>query len=235
MSAMRTLFSNLSLVGLLLLSASVVSAQTAKQPKVAPGPNEPDWVVVLDERYGLAMFGDLLNPVKTTPEATAGLFRKAGPGVVTFVPEIALGLETVNRGGWYRPNAQPSRPVKHELWSYQVKNTTEDVKTGKNLPPKLAPSAATTFDPGDRPFGLWVANDGLKESDVYSEPQVVAANNPRLAKQPYKLMIYPYKDKATGKIRPNSYLLGWEYSTNDDFQDIVARVDNVVLNEIKKD
>ena len=42
-------------------------------------------------------------------------------------------------------------------------------------------------------------------------------------------MIYPFKDKATGKLVANSYLVGWEYSTNDDFQDIVARVDNVQL------
>ena len=48
-------------------------------------------------------------------------------------------------------------------------------------------------------------------------------------KQPYKAMIYPFKDKATGKVVPNSYLIGWEYSTNDDFQDVVCRIDNVKL------
>ena len=218
-------------IGIVALSVSGVMAQSPKQPKVAPGPNEPDWVVVLDTKYGLSMSGDLLNPVTTTPEATPGLFRKAGPGEVTFVPEIALGLETVNRGGWYQPGADNAHPMKRELWSYKAKNTTDDVRTGKNLPPKLAEGSATTFDPGDRPFGLWVSNDGLKESDVYSEPKVVAAINRRLGKQPYKLMIYPYKDKSTGKTKPNSYLLGWEYSTNDDFQDIVGRVDNVTLVE----
>src|SRR5438045_3410240 len=93
---------------ILSLSAMLVAARNAaaqaptpRQPKVAPGPNEPDWDVVLKTRYGLSMFGDLLNPVKTTPQATPGLFRKAGPGPVTFRPVIALGLETVNRGGWY--------------------------------------------------------------------------------------------------------------------------------------
>ena len=219
------------IVAIAVVTTGPVYSQNPKQPKVAPGPNEPDWAVVLDARYGLSMFGDLLNPVKSTPELTPGLFRKAGPGPVTFVPEIALGLETVNRGGWYTPGRESSRPDRNELWSYQVKNTTDDVKTGKNLPPKLAEGSTTTFDPGDRAFGLWVSNDGLKDSDVYSEPRVVAAINPRLAKQPYKLMIYPYKDKATGKIKPNSYLLGWEYSTNDDFQDIVGRVDNATLVE----
>jgi hypothetical protein len=209
--------------------AAAASAQTANQPKVAPGPNEPDWAVVLESRYGLKMFEDLANPVRTTALATPGLFRMAGPGPVTFVPEIALGLETTNRGGWYTTGETPKSPRKRSLWSYTFKNTTDDVATGKNLPPRLAPGSKTTFDPGDAPFSLWVSNDGLTDGGVFSEPAVVAAVNERLRKQPYKLMIYPYRDKATGNVVPNSYLLGWEYSTNDDFQDVVCRIDNVML------
>src|SRR4051794_7836011 len=138
------------------------SAQTANQPKVAPGPNEPDWDVVLQTRYGLSMFGDLLNPVKTTPEATPGLFRKAGPGPVTYRPVIALGLETVNRGGGDEPGGDVKSPTRHEVWSYQLKNTTKDLQENTTLPPPLAPGSSTTFDPGDQPFGLWISNDGLK-------------------------------------------------------------------------
>ena len=103
------------------------------------------------------------------------------------------------------------------------------VRDGQVTPPALAEGSKTSFDPGEAPFGLWVSNDGLKESDAYTQPRVVAALNPRLAKQPYKAMIYPFKDRATGKVVPNSYLIGWEYSTNDDFQDVVCRVDNVQL------
>jgi hypothetical protein len=213
----------------LLAVASTAQAQTPKQPKVAPGPNEPDWDVVLRKQYGLSMFGDLLNPVQTTPEATPGLFKKAGPGPVVFVPVIALGLETMNRGGYYTPGPDDKSPRKHELWSYQFKNTTQDLETGKNLPPPLAEGAATSFDPGEEPFGLWISNDGLKDGGVFSQPKLVAALNERLAKQPYKAMIYPYRDKATGKLVPHSYLIGWEYSTNDDFQDVVCRLDNVEL------
>ncbi len=44
-------------------------------------------------------------------------------------------------------------------------------------------------------------------------------------------MIYPNRDKTTDRLIPNSYLIGWEYSTNDDFQDVVCQVDNVVLLE----
>jgi hypothetical protein len=149
---------------------------------------------------------------------------------VRFTPVIALGLETRNRGGWY-PSLSPRQdpPRKIELWSYVYKNTAEDLSTGKNLPPPLAEGSSTEFDPGRAAFGFWIANDGLSDGGVYSEPGLVAKLNARLAKQPYKAMIYPYRDKASGKLVPHSYLIGWEYSTNDDFQDVVCRVDNAVL------
>ena len=72
--------SALSVYGLAVICAGVALAQTARQPRVFPGPNEPDWVVILKDRYGLSMFGDLRNPVTTTSQAVPGLFRKAGPG-----------------------------------------------------------------------------------------------------------------------------------------------------------
>ena len=205
-------------------------AQTAKQPKVAPGPNEPDWVVILKDRYGLSMFDDLANPVRTTPEQVAGLFRKAGPGPVRYTPLIALGLETRTRGGWYAAPAGPAADSrKTELWNYVFRNTTDDLRTGKNLPPPLAEGSRTEFDPGDTPFGVWVANDQFPDGGVFTQPALVARINRRLAAQPYKAMIYPYRDKTTGRLVPNSYLIGWEYSTNDDFQDVVCRVENAVL------
>ena len=212
-----------------IFATAITDAPAAKQPKVAPGPGEPGWAGLLQTRYGLSMFGDLANPVETTAEAVPGLFRKAGPGAVKTFPAIALGLETTTRGGWYRPGKTAGAPEKHDLWSYTFKNTTADFETNKNLPPPLAKESATEFDPGDAPFGLWVSNDGLKDGGAFTEPRTVAAVNARLAKQPYKAMIYPNRDKATGKIIPHSYVIGWEYSTNDDFQDVVSQVDNVDL------
>jgi hypothetical protein len=209
--------------------ASGLEGQTDHQPKVSPGPGEPDWKVVLAERYGLSLFGDLLNPVTRTAVSCPGLFRKAGPGPVTNTPVIALGLATRNRGGWYRPVAEGGEPQKSGLWTYTFKNTAEDLKTGKNLPPPLEEGSSTHFDPGDQPFGFWVSNDALTDGGVFSEPALVARINKRLGSQPYKAMIYPNRDKISGRLIPNSYVIGWEYSNNDDFQDIVCQVDNVVL------
>lgn len=216
---------------LALLSAGPIGAAGAQkpnlQPKVAPGPDEPDWTVILTDHYGLSMFGDLLNPVKTTAAATPGLFRRAGQGPVVFTPIIALGLPTATRGGWYTTDSTP--PLRRGLWLYVHKNTADDLRSGKNLPPPLQLGSKTSFNPGDGAFGFWVSNDQFNDGGVYTQPSLVARYNERLAKQPYKAMIYPNRDKRTGKTIPNSYLIGWEYSTNDDFQDVVCRVDNVIL------
>ncbi len=207
-------------------------AQSPNQPKVAPGASEPDWKDILRERYGLSMFADLRNPVKTTALATPGLFRKAAAGPVKFTPVIALGLTTRCRGGWYPAAADPgAAPLKVSLWSYVFKNTAEDLSPGKNVLPPLEKGSTTEFDPGAAPFGLWVSNDGLPDGGVFTEPALVALVNQRLAAQPYKAMIYPNRDKATGKSVAHSFLIGWEYSTNDDFQDVVCQVDNVILVE----
>lgn len=210
---------------LVAISSAWASAQTPKQPKVQPGPSEPDWIALLDRLYSLRMFEDLLNPVATSPEAVPGVFRKAGPGPVTFTPVLALGLEVPIRGGFYP--SDPSSVREDELWSYKHKTSSRQIENGEDLAPPLREGSAS-FDPGDVPFGLWIGNDQFKDR-VYSEPARVARKSPRLAKQPYKAMIYPWKDRKTGKPVPNSYLIGWEYSTNDDFQDVVCRIDNVIL------
>jgi arylsulfatase A-like enzyme len=216
-------------VALLPLVLLLGAAQLPGQPKVTPGPNEPDWVVLLDGQYGLKMFDDLANPVSTTVDAVKGRFRKAGPGPVVYRPLIALGLETPTRAGWYRPVKAGEKPKREPLWSYQFKNTAKDIETGDRLPPPLLEGSKTEFDPGDGAFGLWVGNDQFDDGGVYTEPAVVRTVNARVGAQPYKAMIYPFRDKATGQVVPHSYLIGWEYSTNDDFQDVVCRVDNVEL------
>ncbi len=211
---------------LALALGSSAMAQTPKQPRVQPGPMEPDLAVVLETLYGLKTFDDLKNPVETAVEATPGLFRKAGPGPVTFRPVVALGLEVPIRGGFY-PQGDDAKL--QELWSYKFKNTTKDIETKTNLPPPLSEGSKADFDPGEGAiFGLWIGNDQFQDR-VYSEPALVKLRSPRLAKQPYKAMIYPFRDKSTGKLVPNSYLIGWEYSTNDDFQDVMTRIDNVEL------
>lgn len=210
-------------LGILLICTTVLVGQTPNQPKVTPGPDEPNWWDVLESLYQLDMFGDLANPVTGVVEETPGLFVKAGSGNVVFEPALALGTEQTTHGGWYIPSAGGEAPDKKELWSYLHKHTADDVSSGTVAPPPLAPGSTKEFDPGDQPFGLWISNDNFDDGGIFSEPALVAAINERLAAQPYKAMIYALKGQS------NAYLIGWEYSTNDDFQDVVCVVRNVRL------
>ena len=88
-------------------------------------------------------------------------------------------MTTRNRGGWYLPSADGGEPRKPALWTYTFKNTDDDLKTGKNLPPPLEEGSQTRFDPADQPFGLWVSNDDFRDGGVFTEPALVARINKR--------------------------------------------------------
>jgi hypothetical protein len=194
------------------------------QPRVKNGPSEPDWPAILDAHFGLRMWGDLANPVvRGEAESALGRFRKAGPGPVRFTPIMALGLEVKIEGGWYRigENSQ-------WIWNYQDKHTSQDLEKPVVRPVRMGSGAKLEFDPGDDTFGLAIRNNQFNDT-VFTEPKLVTEKNPRLSAQPYKVMIYPERDRTTGQIIPNHYIIGWEYSTNDDFQDVVTRVENVRL------
>lgn len=204
-----------------LVSIALIALVGAQQPKVTPGPDEPNWWDVLSDIYSLDMVRDLANPVDTDPLLVRGTFLKAGPGPVRFEPVLALGTVNPTRGGWYRSGVES--PDKTRLWEYVFKHPAEDVVSGSPAPVPLAEGSSTEFDPGDRPFGLWISNGSFDDGGVFSEPHLVKRVNQRLAAQPYKAMIYPLPGT------PDAYLIGWEYSTNDDFQDVVCVIRNVRL------
>jgi hypothetical protein len=216
----------------LVIALGTIAA--AQQPPVTAGPNEPDWRDLLKTQWQLDLDRDLRNPL-SEGVAPAALFRRVDPNKpVVFTPLIALGMETTTHGGWYvagpRAGDVPSDLAKarHELWSYDHKQPAAEQETGKFTPPPLT-TGATEFDPGNQVFGLWVKNDHFHDAGVFTQLSLVARVNERLRSQPYKAMIYPARDPENGRFIPDSYLIGWEYSTNDDFQDVVTRIDNVRL------
>jgi hypothetical protein len=216
---MRTLHTNTWMLAVLAALVALPVAWGA-QPPVAPGPGEPDWPDLLEKQWGLHMDRDLRNPVVEGVQPAA-LFVKADPDKpVSYVPILALGLESTTRGGWYPagPKAgdvpDDARQARRELWSYAFKQPESQMQSGEFTPPPLA-SGEVTFDPGTQPFGLWASNDDFDDGGVYTQPAMVAKANARLRSQPYKAMIYPYRDGKTGEQVFTSYLIGWEYSTNE--------------------
>lgn len=216
-----------------LLFCAAVAVAAGKQPAVSPAQNEPNWRYIL-RRSGLDMDKDLRNPVVdgVTP---AGLFRKADPRKpVVLRPIAAWGMETPTHAGWYPGGPTVEQipadvdKVRKELWTYAYKQPQDEMDKDSYTPPPIK-TGSTEFDPGNVPFGLWVSNDSFPNEAVYSQPALVFKKNNRLRSQPYKMMVYPVCEPKADRLIPDSYLIGWEYSTNDDFQDVVMRIDNVVL------
>ncbi|NLX12828.1 MAG: SMP-30/gluconolactonase/LRE family protein [Phycisphaerales bacterium] len=207
---------------------------TARQPAIFADPSEPPLPELLAKLWNLHVHNDLHNPLTET-DSPAALFQRADPAKpVIYQPIIALGMENRTCGGWYvaeqeaalRPADSP--PIRHELWSIRYKQSEIERKEMKFSTPPLE-AGIIEFDPGDQVFGLWVGNESFPGESVFTEPLWVARVSPRLKQQPYKAMIYPAVDEKTGKLAPNSYFISWEYSTNDDFQDVVTRLENVRL------
>lgn len=223
-----------SACGILALFVLFPAAAFSVQPKIGSSPDEVKWPDLLKQQWGLDADRDLRNPLIDGVSPPA-LFVRADKGKpVVCRPVAGMGMPATVHGGWYPAGTKagdlPADPaaVKKELWTYAFRQTAAEVqRDGLKSPPIT--SGAAEFDPGERPFGFWVRSEQFDDGGVYTQPGLVAKANARLKDQPYKAMIYPCRDAKTGEFFVNSYLIGWEYSTNDDFQDVVMRIDNVRL------
>jgi hypothetical protein len=180
---------------------------------LAPAAQEPSLQEVL-KRQGYAV--DLARDEVSSP-----LFVRAGPGPVVHRPVAAWGLEKVCHTGWYRPatrSASNALPERYELWRLAADQNKRDQ-------PPLSPGGMAEFDPGDRPFGLWVATEGFTGEVVYTEDALQVGIKRFPASDRHKARVFRAR-RADGEL-PDSYLIGWEYSTNNDFQDLVTLVQNV--------
>lgn len=146
-------------------------------------------------------------------EVNAQRFVRAGAGPVRYEVLAHWGLEKPCRGGWYRPGNGPVR--RQDLWTVNQKRDL----------PTLEPGSRTEFDPGTEPFSLFVNTEGFPDEIVTTEDAKLELV-PRF-KAGDKHKAHVYIARKNGKTVPNTYLIGWEYSTNNDNQDVVTLVSNV--------
>jgi hypothetical protein len=185
----------------------------AEREAAAKGSKEPSLQEILDH------LGYDINTEKD--EIRAEVFVKAGKGQVTHKPIAAFGLEKVCTSGWYWPahlGRSTGRGPKIELWKV-------DENHNKQYEPPLMQGAKTSFEPGSKPFGLWVSTAGFADETVCTE-MALQSFVPRFKADDHdKAHVFPVR--RDGKLVRNSYIIGWEYSTNNDDQDIVTIVTNV--------
>jgi hypothetical protein len=146
-------------------------------------------------------------------EVNAQRFIKAGSGPVKYEVLASWGLEKPCHGGWYRPGEGPVK--KEALWTVNQKKDA----------PTLEPGSRTEFDPGAAEFGLYVNTEGFPAEIVTTEDSKLEYIPRFKANDKHKAHVYPAR--KDGKEIPHTYLIGWEYSTNNDNQDIVTLVSNV--------
>jgi hypothetical protein len=207
------------------------SAENAKTPLAS---QEPTWPDLLTQQWGLYERYDLLNP-PAEGVAPAALFSKADlTQPVTFTPIIALGPKTITHGGWYRagPRADQTGSLtayaRPELWSYKHRSPNKEIKQGQFTPVSLE-SGSVEFDPYYQIFGLWVSNDLWPDGGVFTQPAAVVRMNTRFKDQPHRTAIFTNRDAATGQPIKHSYIIGWDYSGDGQFHDVVTQIDNVKL------
>jgi trehalose utilization protein len=182
--------------------------------KAARAAGEPPLSLILrDAGYGGTQ-------VVAGGEIPAQLFVKAGPGGVTFRPLAAFGVPHRCTAGWYRQtrrgNDQEIRRT--VLWRL-------DEKHNKQMAPPILRGGRTSFDPGSAPFGLWVATEGFPGEVIYTEDALQAAIKRFPADNRHKAHVYAAVKSDNNPVA-NAVLIGFEYSTNDDNQEVVALVEN---------
>lgn len=94
------------------------------------------------------------------------------------------------------------------------------------------PQSRYLFDPGTKPFGLYVQSANFNPEFAPNGETVFTQdylNNriTRFGKDIHKAHIFPYK--TTKDFRKDWFVVCWEFSTNNDFQDIITVVRGVQL------
>ena len=185
------------------IACQVAPPKLRNSPRWPRARTSPTGKSSCSDRYGLSMFGDLKNPVKTTREATPGLFRKAG--------DWPRSIPAGDRAG--PADSKPRRVVQG---APDGKSDTEKTPAlvvylqehdrGSAHREELAAAARRRFIDRIRPRRNSRSVSGSRTTACRTAASSASRRwsarlNKRLAKQPYKAMIYPNRDKATGQDR----------------------------------
>ncbi|MBC8100922.1 MAG: choice-of-anchor D domain-containing protein, partial [Armatimonadetes bacterium] len=189
------------------------------------GGNEPSLHrVVTTLGYAINVGGQGLilgtNPAPIGDEVALALMQKAGAGAVNIISVGRFSPHMPIPYGYYLPNG--GTPLRT-----QVGVVSENVSYGQQYPPNhqtLNPwvdaGSATSFDPGDAAFGIYVS--GIDGRLTYTEDGLNGGNPVA-----HGARIYPLKNRA-GVSLPNTYLVAYEDASNGDYQDYMFVVSNVM-------
>jgi hypothetical protein len=140
-------------------------------------------------------------------EVRATRFRKARPSAVSLYPVARYASDDRVPYGIHTTAASA---VQTDLLGAVA------AANGQTLNPDLEPEGRTTFDPADRPFGVF---ETAGHRNQYLDD---ALNGGR-----HLARVYPLAGRAGGHI-PNAYAIGFDEDGDGDYQDCVFVIWNVV-------
>lgn len=180
--------------------------------------------------------GVIVNPQDEiiVTEAAQGLFYKTEKWV-EVVPVAKYSFDKQEkvsevRAGYYFPSAK-LKPI--PLWIIGPEAGDRNCITG--LP--AVPRGPYFFDPGKNPFGFFVQSANFNP-DFSDKGETVCSQDSlnyrisRFGNDIHKLHIYPYKTQR--EDHSDWFILCWEFSTNNDNQDIMFVVRGVKLLGVEK-
>ncbi len=158
-----------------------------------------------------------------------GIFAKTGTMVeVVLAAKYSFGVQEATsevRMGYYPVSVDPRL---FTLFTCGPKAGDQSSITG--LPAE--PLGPYYFDPGSGPIGFYVQsknfnpNFSQKNETVYTQDHLNKQIE-RFGSDVHKVKIYPYETKTVKK--EDWFILCWEFSTNNDFQDLITVVRGVKL------
>ncbi len=186
------------------------------------GNKEPTLQQVLNTLgYGIdAGFTTLTSNTSNFPigdETLTSLFQKAGPGDVGMTVVARYSPDELLPYGYYIPDGTQTPPLS-QVAVIDTDGNGNNISWEQTLFPQIQAGGATTFDPGNNSFGLYVDSNTFNRTS-YTQDDLNTGI-------PHATRIYPLKDRAGNPV-PNAYIIGYEDASNGDYQDYVFVLTNV--------
>ncbi len=193
---------------------------TGLSTKGLEGENEPPLSRVVDAlgysiNVGWPGLANHTRPELLGDEINAGLFKKAGKGMIQILPVARYSPDFELPFGFYINTNEG--PEKHQAGILAKRGEYPEHQT---LFPAIA-SGSSWIDPGDNEFGFYATGP---THTAFSEDVWNMALYPTNAVRATR--IYPVKSKD-GTLLPNTYLVCYEEAKNGDYNDYVFLVKNI--------
>ncbi|WP_165795433.1 Kelch repeat-containing protein [Deinococcus koreensis] len=176
------------------------------------GTNEPPLAQIVDAlNYRIDVGSPALElgtgSVLLGEEIRAPLFRRAGTGPVRLRPVARYSPDGPAPFGFFTLDGPSGGARLKELG-------TIPAGEHQTLHPAVTASTRLDFDPGDQPFGVYLAPNAYAPQGTFTLDSLNGGPTRR------GVRVYPVRDRA-GEVVADTYLLGLEPAANGDYQDAV--------------